>query len=211
MVQDSMSRDKAYDLLKTAILRGELEPDDIISVGELSRRFGLTRTPARDALLRLNDEGLVRVLPRKGILVSGVSTRRLRNLLEVRLALECYVAERAAALASDGLIKDLRDNLQTQKEALARQDDLAFLEADQKMHLMLSSLLNNRELTAYLLSIRKAVYGGGPRTLTIATSFNEAFDEHTAIVEAVASRNPHKSRTAMERHLRRHRSQILVE
>ena len=111
------ARVQAYAALREAIVRAELEPGRQLSENELAARLGVSRTPIREALVRLRDERLVEIVPQLGTFVTRISTPAVADAQFIREALECACVRRAAELATEDDVAALEDNLRAQERA----------------------------------------------------------------------------------------------
>ncbi len=111
------ARDQVYAALREAIVSAELAPGRKLSENELAERLGVSRTPVREALVRLRDERLVAIVPQLGTFVTLISDDGVADAAFVREALECAAARLAAARADDAGLADLRANLLAQERA----------------------------------------------------------------------------------------------
>lgn len=135
--------DKAYSKLEELIVTLQLEPGEVLSEVALSKELGIGRTPIREALQRLSREGLITILPRKGVLVSDINPRKQLLLLEVRRELERLIAKSAAqrctpeertafTAIADGIDKASREN-----------DDIAFMRYDDELNKLMARAAHN--------------------------------------------------------------------
>ncbi|HUP96554.1 MAG TPA: GntR family transcriptional regulator [Usitatibacter sp.] len=144
--------DRAYADLEELIVTLVLPPGTAVSESELSGRLGIGRTPIREALQRLAREGLVAILPRRGIIVSEINVKRQLRLLEVRRELERLIARSAARRATDeerALFTELADRFE--KSARVN-DDVAFMRTDREFNTLCSSAAHN-EFAAGAMSL----------------------------------------------------------
>jgi len=114
-----------------------------VSELELSKSLGIGRTPIREALQRLAREGLVTILPRRGILVSEINVKRQLRLLEVRRALETLIARTAARRATDGERESLRELAEEFDRCAKSRDDVAFMRADRQFNALSRAACHN--------------------------------------------------------------------
>ncbi|PLW75377.1 GntR family transcriptional regulator [Cohaesibacter celericrescens] len=138
--------EQAYNVLRKAILTGQLSPDSIWSDRELCERFKLSRTPVRESLLRLQSEELVRIEPRKGTRVMPLLVDDVREIHQVAKALEL---EAALLLADRDPMPDLSfmcRAIDEMERALSENDRDAWAEADTRFHVLMVGLCGNRRL-----------------------------------------------------------------
>ena len=138
------ARVQAYAALREAIVRAELEPGRQLSENELAARLGVSRTPIREALVRLRDERLVEIVPQLGTFVTRISTPAVADAQFIREALECACVRRAAELATEDDIAALEDILRAQERARDSDDFDAFYVLDDAFHQALCDLSEHR-------------------------------------------------------------------
>ena len=129
-----------------------LQPGTAVSESELSLRLGIGRTPIREALQRLAREGLVAILPRRGIIVSEINVKRQLRLLEVRRELERLIARSAARRATDAERARLLELAERFEESARVNDDVAFMRTDREFN-TLCSLAAHNEFAAGAMSL----------------------------------------------------------
>ncbi len=195
---------EAFHKLTQAIISGEFAPGERLSEAELSRRFGISRGPIREALGRLEGK-LVARMPRVGVSVIDLKQEQLVELFAVREALEGMAARLAAARITDAEIAELGALLEqhgSQPELIsggayyqAGQDDdfhyriVHAARNEQLEHLLLEELFYKLKLYRYRISSKPG-------------RAQKALEEHREIVRAIASRNPDAAEAAMRRHIR---------
>ncbi len=139
-------RDVVFNTLRQAILRGELKPGERLMEIQLANKLGVSRTPVREAIRKLELEGLVLMIPRKGAEVADISEKSLKDVLEVREALE----ELAARLACDKITKEginrLKEAAQDFRSALKSNDITQMAEADVRFHDVICNATENQKL-----------------------------------------------------------------
>ena len=135
--------DKAYRLLEEMIVTMQLEPGAVLSELELGERLEIGRTPVREALHRLAREGLVLILPRKGILVTEINPAKQLLALEVRRELERLMARTAAQRATDEERKSFRAIAKGMKQSALKNDDLKFMRHDNELNDLVAQASHN--------------------------------------------------------------------
>lgn len=135
--------EQAYRRLEEMIVTLRLEPGEVLSELALAADLGIGRTPIREALQRLEREGLVVILPRKGILVSDINPRKQLLLLEVRRELERLVARSGAQRGSDAERSRFLEIASGMEEAAERNDDIAFMRLDDELNKMITAAAHN--------------------------------------------------------------------
>lgn len=135
--------DAAYAALEERIVTLEMPPGAAVSEQRLAQEIGLGRTPVREALQRLAREGLVAVLPRKGIRVTAIDASQQLLVLEVRREVERLLSRKAAERATDGQRRRLREIADGMERAAHGSDDLAFMRLDREMNLLVMESAHN--------------------------------------------------------------------
>lgn len=123
-----------YDRLRRAIITLAMLPSDALSEKELSLQLGVSRTPVREALIRLADEGLIDILPQRGSFVAPIRLRDVEEAQFIRETLERAVVRRLAKDCQPEILAELKSNLEQQEAAVTRRDLDAFLELDEAFH-----------------------------------------------------------------------------
>lgn len=139
--------DRAYKRLEELIVTLRLAPGAVLSEAHLAKQLSIGRTPVREALQRLAREGLVTILPRRGILVSEINVKRQLKLLEVRRELERLMARTCAQRASEAERAAFTEIADGMDEAAARNDDITFMRLDRRFNLLLCQASRNEYVT----------------------------------------------------------------
>jgi DNA-binding GntR family transcriptional regulator len=198
---DNISRgEEAYQQLKHAIRNGTLAPGTRVREIEIADRFGFSRTPAREAIRRLETEGLISFVPRHGAVISKLDHQATMELYDLREILEGSAAGFAARHASPAEIEELEELIAAEPELAARPDQLADL--NQLFHSALYRAAHNRYLERALLGLRDSMALLGGTSLKVSGRFETAHAEHMAIVSAIAQRNVEDAERAARTHIR---------
>lgn len=200
-----MLREQAYAAFKRGLATGALTPGQFVSQRELVEITGLPLAPVRDAVRRLEAEGLVQVIPQRGISVASLDASLLRESFELRLALETFAIRRVAAEGDPSAVVEIGVELRGIAEAAGASftDELAAaaLDADRRLHTtIIASLGNHTLLETFRSGFDKMWYLRSNRRFTYER-FVKATIEHLAIVEAVAGRDPDAAVAALEQHI----------
>jgi DNA-binding GntR family transcriptional regulator len=194
----------AYDELKRKILRGELAPGAQFLEEEIAVMLGMSRTPVREAAVRLEQEGFVEIVPRRGFRVTPLSKRAVREINEVLECLEIQAAERLAArrIAPEDL-KLLEEAVGRMDAALKAEDAQAWAQADYKFHTLLIELCGNQHLAEVARNFLDKAHRF--RLLTLALRAKPLYSNvnHAAVVEAVRRNDPQTAQDIHRAHKRR--------
>ncbi|WP_353475074.1 GntR family transcriptional regulator [Salipiger sp. H15] len=189
----------AYQRLLEEISTGRIEPGSRITETELAERLQMSRTPVREALRRLEAEGLVTHKPRVGVVVRQLSYPELMELYEMRWVIEGTAARLAARAASDVEIEELAA---INDEMAANAGDGAALYAlNRQFHTTLIAAARNRYLVKSVRSIELTLQILGPSTLREMSRATEAIEEHARVVEALRARDGAGAEAAMRAHM----------
>lgn len=187
--------------LRGEILTLELAPKQRLSEADLSQQLGVSRTPVREALIRLAEEGLVDILPQRGSFVAPIRLTEVREAQFIRAALECAIAERAAQTATPGLIQYLADLLDRQKRAVVTKDRTGFLALDEAFHQALSDHCDLPRAWKILHTVKGQLDRVRYLSLPDDQHLAVLLTQHQQIVEAITQAQADSARQHMRAHL----------
>ena len=196
--------------LLAAIDRGELRPGERLTESELAARFGVSRTPVREALGRLESQGVVARDPRRGLVIARLDYDQLGELYDLREVVEGLAARLAARRAAPAEIAVLREMVEADR---ARADDPGALAASNRLfHRQLHRASHNRYLIQMLESVRRASALLSGTTLAVPGRGARSVEEHDAIVRAIEARDEVDAEAAARAHIAEaHRARVRVE
>ena len=145
---------RAYDFAKWAILSSVYNAGDVITEGGLAHEVGVSRTPAREALLRLEVEGLVRLQPKKGAVVATFSPHAMEDVLEARVLVENHTARKSFAQRA-ALLPEVEQAHEQMKQRRREQDTAGFTEVDRVFHELIVDAADNAVLSAIYRMLRE--------------------------------------------------------
>lgn len=187
--------------LRSEIIGMVRRPGDAVSEKAIATAFGVSRTPVREALLGLAEEGLVDIFPQSGTFVARIPLAGLPEAMLVRESLEATITRLAAHVATDGDIAALTRHL-AEQAATARARDLAgFYALDEAFHALLAQIAGYPGVWSLVQQVKYQVDRFRLMTLNLADRPLTIVAEHLEIVEAIAARSPEKAVEAMARHL----------
>jgi DNA-binding GntR family transcriptional regulator len=193
------SGETAYSALIESISTGVIAPGDRLREEEVSARFGLSRTPVREALRRLEADGIVEHKPRQGAVVRKLSHGELVELYEMRGVLERTAAEMAAQHGSEaefGALDDINHAIAAERANPARAAAI-----NQEFHRGLYLACRNRFLLESARALNNSLMLLGPTTFTDAARIDTVVAQHQDIIEALRARDPAAAGAAAEVHL----------
>ncbi|WP_244530020.1 GntR family transcriptional regulator [Rhizobium sp. NFR07] len=194
----------AYVAIKEAIRNNVFAPGYQAAEIEIARQLGMSRTPVHEAMARLQEEGLVRILPKKGIVICSLSPADIEEIYEVIIALEGAAAARLAALPEPErkVVADaLRDATDRMVAALHQEDLMAWAQADEEFHQALVTRSGNRRLMRMTGAVADQLHRARMFTLRLRPLPVASSQEHQAIIEAIEEGDA----TAASRAARLHR------
>jgi len=194
-------RDRAYDTIKHRIITCAFRPGEYINELQLSTLLKIGRTPVHQALDRLMIEGMVEVIPRKGVIVKPVSLNEVLQIIEVRLINEPFGARLAAEKASDADLADLADVLDRAKQWVAARNVEKLMLLDREFHLLIARAAKNEVLIELLRSLHERSLRFWFISLNAPTQHETVQKEHSTIFTAIRQRDPDGAETAMRRHI----------
>ena len=200
----AMQRSQAYDILRGMILSGQLEVGQVTSVQDLVERLPFGRSPVRDAILKLNEERLLRVIPRKGIYICGIQMKDLIELAELRLAIELFAIEEAAENYRNAELIDVLERIVAlQAECVERGDENSYIAQDERFHLAIVDIVDNDRMREILSDSRRQRIAYGFKGLTLHRNLAESLEEHKRILAAIKLGDKQAARQEIIRHLTR--------
>lgn len=178
-------RDVVFNTLREAILRGELKPGERLMEIQLANKLGVSRTPIREAIRKLELEGLVLMIPRKGAEVAQITEKSLRDVLEVRRALENLAVQLACIRMSPQTLADLKAAARAFEEILGGEDVTAVAEADVASHDVIYMATDNQRLISLLNNLREQMYRYRVEYLKKKECHKQLLWEHQEIIRAI--------------------------
>jgi DNA-binding GntR family transcriptional regulator len=196
------ARVQAYAALRAAIISAELAPGRQLSENELAARLGVSRTPIREALVRLRDERLVEIVPQLGTFVTRISTPAVADAQFIREALECACVRRAAELATEDDVAALEDNIRAQEHARDSDDFDAFYLLDDAFHQSLCDMSEHRAVWPVSQRARGHLNRVRRLSMPVPSYLAEMIEQHRRVVSAVADHDCDGAEALLRDHLR---------
>jgi DNA-binding GntR family transcriptional regulator len=193
--------DPNYEKLRSAIVRGEIAPNSRLVESDISSFFEMSRGAVRNALIRLEQEGLVVREPHRGARVRHVSDREAIEILQARAVLEGLAVRVTAERLDETGAERLRESLALHRELLDSGDLLGASDANAELHAALIELSGHSTAQRLISGLNAQMVRYQYRTILIPGRPAASQAEHAAIVEAVVARDPERAEEAMRRHL----------
>lgn len=194
-------RDVVFNTLRQAILKGELEPGERLMEIQLADRLGVSRTPIREAIRKLELEGLVLMIPRKGAEVAKISEKSLRDVLEIRRALDALAIELCIERMSEEDIQSLTDAQEVFRQSVENSEPMTIAENDEHFHDVIYNSTNNQRLVQMLNNLREQMYRYRLEYIKDADKRQILVLEHDQILKAIKERNVAEAKIAICAHV----------
>ena len=194
-------RDVVFNTLRQAILRGELKPGERLMEIQLANKLGVSRTPIREALRKLELEGLLNMVPRKGAEVADITEKSLRDVLEVRKALEELSVQLACEKITEEEIEELKRVAERFKDTLDDQDVTKIAEADVAFHDVIYTATDNQKLILLLNNLREQMYRYRVEYLKKEEAYPQLIAEHEELIDNISKRNKEEATRIMCEHI----------
>ena len=194
-------RDVVFNTLRQAILRGELKPGERLMEIQLANKLGVSRTPIREAIRKLELEGLVLMIPRKGAEVAEITEKNMQDVLEVRKALEELAAGLACERITKTQIEEMKVAAKAFEDSLKNEDVTKIAEADVNFHDIIFTATDNQRLITLLNNLREQMYRFRVEYLKQKECYPQLLDEHERMIVAISRRDKEEARRIVGRHI----------
>ncbi len=202
-------RDVVFNTIRDAILEDLLKPGERLTEKNLSDRIGVSRTPIREALRKLELEGFVEILPRKGAVVSKISEKDVENVLEIREALEYLAVQLACIHMTDADIAQLKNAKDNFEDAYETIDSDLLAQKDEAFHKIILESTKNEKLVLIINNLREYIYRYRLTYLRDKSYRKKIVTEHQKIYEALEKRDIKASQKTITEHIENQKKQLL--
>ena len=194
-------RDVVFNTLRQAILRGELEPGERLMEIQLAQKLGVSRTPIREAIRKLELEGLVIMVPRKGAEVAHITEKDMRDVLEVRSTLEELAVTLACKNVTDEVIEALKASNKVFESAIVSKDVVKIVDADVHFHDVIYNSTHNQRLIQIINNLREQMYRYRLEYVKDARTHSILISEHNDIIKQLMDKNVEKAKVVVHQHI----------
>jgi len=195
-------RERAYEYLKSAILSGRFNPGKRLTEEHLAKEMGVSRTPVREALHKLESEGLIKPLETRGFIVSKDSREEIEELFDMRAILEGYGLRVISEKVSEDLLEQLNGFIEKAGDALRRKQIREVFKWNTQFHDTLHRMVSEKKrLHRLLVNVRKYVLRYRENTLQYPDGGRRALDGHRKIVMALRLKDPDLCERVMREHI----------
>lgn len=193
---------QVYERIRRAIITLAILPSEALSEKELSLQLGVSRTPVREALIRLADEGLIDILPQRGSFVAPIRIRDVEEAQFIRESLEVAVVGRLAGQCSPQFLIDIKANLARQELAVAQEDGDLFLELDEAFHRSFCEEAGLSKSWRVIQTVKLQMDRVRYLSLPDSSHLRTLLAQHCQIVRAIEQKEPEAARKEMAAHLK---------
>ena len=194
-------RDVVFNTLRQAILRGELKPGTRLMEISLANKLGVSRTPIREAIRKLENEGLVLMTPRKGAEVAEITEKSMLDVLEIRKALEELTTGLACDRITPEQIERLKEAETYFEEMLDGRDITLIAEADVKFHDIIFEATDNKRLINLLNNLREQMYRFRIEYLKGLEYYPKLKEEHNMLIRAIENGDKETAKQVIGNHI----------
>src|SRR5262249_25245303 len=182
----SFLKDRAYELIKQRLLNNDYPPGSFLSERQLAGGLGMSKTPVKAALERLESEGFITVSPQQGIVVRELSVHEIADQYEIRAVLESYALRTVAGQLTPDQAALVRANLAAQAQLRGNHDVAKAVELDAAFHLQFVEFLGNGEILRVIVQLREKMQRVVTKVFRLCPGrIGTSYDEHAAIAAAV--------------------------
>ena len=198
----------AFNTIKKMIIDLEFRPGEILMVQSLAQQLGISRTPVREALVRLVSESLVEHADGRKFKVSAITLDSIREIYDIREALECYSIADVAGKISLQQLDSLRSFIESMKSALAAGENDKFMTLDLRFHGELLAIHGNKSMLRITEQMNDRVQRIRYLTISIKGRLEHTIEEHQAILECLQKKDSAGARAALKRHISKARMDL---
>ena len=194
-------RDVVFNTLREAILKGELKPGERLMELQLAAKLGVSRTPIREAIRMLEQEGLAVTIPRKGAEVARMTEKDMEDVLQIRDALDELAASIACEQISEEELAELRHTMHEFEESTKTGDVKRIAEADVRFHDIIYHATRNVKLENLLNNLREQMYRYRVEYLKNNEVYEQLLEEHEFLIQAVIKHDKAQAKDIICRHI----------
>lgn len=203
-------RDVVFKTLRQGILTGELKPGERLMEIHLANRLGVSRTPIREAIRKLELEGLVTMIPRRGAEVAQITIKSLQDVLEVRKALDALAIELACARITEEDIQLLKAACDNFEQMTKTKDSTQIAKADVELHDIIVRASHNDKLILMVNNLAEQMYRYRFEHIKDAAQHERLISEHQKIYQSLAARDAIAAAEAVKEHIDNQEKAIMI-
>lgn len=204
-------RDVVFNTLRQAILTGELKPGERLMEIHLANRLGVSRTPIREAIRKLELEGLVTMIPRRGAEVAQITEKSMSDVLEVRRAMDALCAQLACERITEEALGQLKEACEQFEQATRTKDVKKIAQADVELHDIILQATGNSRLIQLVNNLSEQMYRYRFEYIKDFSQHERLVEEHRIIYESLVSRDREQAARAAETHIDNQKRAIIQQ
>ena len=204
-------REVVYETLRDAIRNGSLTPGERLMEIQLAEELGVSRTPVREAIRKLELERFVVMLPRRGTYVANLSLKDINEVFEIRSALDGLAAGLAAERITEEELEQMERLLVEIADHIEQHDNQKIVEADEAFHDILYRASRNERLVGIIFNLREQFTRFRSVSINYPGRLQNTLEEHRQLVEAIAQRNPEAAMQKAREHIENAEQTLLLE
>ena len=204
-------RDVVFNTLRQAILTGELKPGERLMEIHLAERLGVSRTPIREAIRKLELEGLVTMIPRRGAEVAQITEKSMSDVLEVRRALDALCVELACDRITEEELARLEQACSDFEAAVKTRDNKVIAQADVKLHDIIVQATGNSRLIQLVNNLSEQMYRYPFEYIKDSSRHENLVEEHRIIYESILKKDKETASRAAETHIDNQKKAIIQQ
>jgi DNA-binding GntR family transcriptional regulator len=202
LIDNPNLRSQTYKILKNMIITREILPGKKISEETLAQEIGVSRTPIREALFRLEHEGIVKIIPRRGAFVVKQSKENIIDILQVREVLEALIVRLVTPLLEESDIRELRSCLEKLRATPEEERHvIEYTDSELEFHDLLRKKCPNQMLRRMMEMVNARLQIIRLRTVVLPGRAQKTLDEHAAILEMIEKGNAEEAELMMRKHI----------
>jgi DNA-binding GntR family transcriptional regulator len=202
-------RERVYQVLKEMVIFQEIPPGEKLDEDSLASQLGVSRTPIRESLCRLENEGIVKIIPRRGAFIVRHSKKSINEILSVREVLEGLSAREAVNHITDATLEELESFSEKFSESNVRVLSKEYLQADVKFHKTIIEASENEWLISLMNILNDHIQMLRLRTVALQGRPEQSLSEHMKIIGALKDRDPLLAESLMREHIKNVRESYL--
>lgn len=204
-------RDVVFNTLRQAILTGELKPGERLMEIHLANRLGVSRTPIREAIRKLELEGLVTMIPRRGAEVAQITEKSLQEVMEVRRAMDALCVELACERITEEALAELKQACEDFEKATATKDPKKIAQADVVLHDIIVQATGNRRLVQLVNNLSEQMYRYRFEYIKDESKHQRLIEEHRVIYESILHKDKETASKTAKLHIDNQENSVIEQ
>lgn len=202
-------RDLVFNTLRQAILTGELKPGERLMEIHLADKLGVSRTPIREAIRKLELEGLVTMIPRRGAEVAQITEKNMNDVLEIRRTLDALCAELACDRITEGGLRSLKESCDLFEQSVAGKDAKKIAQADVALHDIILQATGNQRLIQMVNNLAEQMYRYRFEYIKDSSQHQRLVEEHRIIYKSILEKDKDTAASAARTHIDNQKKAII--